>query len=36
LVGGFADLVGLRTAFAWSALLALLGVPLIFTLPRDT
>lgn len=36
LVGGLADLVGLRTAFAWSAILAFAGVPLIFALPRDT
>lgn len=36
LVGGLADLVGLRTAFAWSAVLALVGVPLIYALPRDS
>jgi FSR family fosmidomycin resistance protein-like MFS transporter len=36
LVGGLADIVGLRTAFAWSALLALVGVPLIYLLPRDS
>jgi FSR family fosmidomycin resistance protein-like MFS transporter len=35
LVGGLADLVGLRTAFAWCAVLAVPGVPLIYTLPRD-
>lgn len=35
LVGAVADLVGLRTAFAWSAVVALLGVPLIYALPRD-
>ena len=35
LVGGLADLVGLRTAFAWSAILALVGAPFIFALPRD-
>ena len=35
LVGGLADLLGLRTAFAWSAILALVGVPFIFALPRD-
>lgn len=36
LVGGLADLVGLRTAFALSAFLALVGVPLVFALPRDS
>jgi FSR family fosmidomycin resistance protein-like MFS transporter len=36
LVGGLADLVGLRTAFAWSAFLALVGVPLVLALPGDS
>jgi FSR family fosmidomycin resistance protein-like MFS transporter len=35
LVGSLADVVGLRAAFAWSALLALVGLPLIYALPRD-
>jgi FSR family fosmidomycin resistance protein-like MFS transporter len=35
LVGGLADLMGLRTAFALSAIAALIGIPLIYTLPRD-
>lgn len=35
LVGGLADLVGLRTAFLLSALLALMGIPIIRLLPRD-
>jgi FSR family fosmidomycin resistance protein-like MFS transporter len=35
LVGGLADLMGLHAAFAWSAILALVGVPFIFALPRD-
>jgi FSR family fosmidomycin resistance protein-like MFS transporter len=36
LVGGLADMAGLRTAFAWSALLALVGVPFIYLLPQDS
>jgi hypothetical protein len=28
------DLIGLRAAFAWSALLALTGVPAVYFLPR--
>jgi FSR family fosmidomycin resistance protein-like MFS transporter len=35
LVGALADRVGLHTALAWSAILALMGVPLIYALPRD-
>lgn len=34
LIGGLADVVGLRAAFTWSACLALAGVPLIYWLPR--
>jgi FSR family fosmidomycin resistance protein-like MFS transporter len=34
-VGALGDTVGLRTAFTWSALLALGGVPFIYFLPRD-
>lgn len=34
LTGWLADSVGLRTAFAWSATVALLGIPIIFLLPR--
>lgn len=36
LVGGLADLLGLRMAFGVSAVLALASVPLIFLLPHDT
>jgi FSR family fosmidomycin resistance protein-like MFS transporter len=35
LVGWTGDLLGLRVAFAWSAVLALLGVPVIYFLPRS-
>ncbi len=35
LVGWTGDLLGLGAAFAWSALLALLGVPVIYFLPRS-
>jgi FSR family fosmidomycin resistance protein-like MFS transporter len=35
LVGGLADLVGLRSAFVCGALLALAGVPIVCLLPRD-
>jgi FSR family fosmidomycin resistance protein-like MFS transporter len=35
LVGFLADTVGLRTAFTWSALVSLAGVPFIFFLPAD-
>ena len=35
LVGWIGDLLGLRAAFAWSAVLALLGVPVIYFLPRQ-
>ena len=35
LVGWTGDLLGLRAAFAWSAVLALLGVPVIYFLPRQ-
>lgn len=35
LVGGLADVTDLRTAFAGSALLALLGLPLVYWLPQD-
>lgn len=35
-VGWLADLLGLRMAFTLSALLGLLGVPLIFLLPKST
>lgn len=35
LVGWTGDLLGLQAAFAWSALLALLGVPVIYFLPRQ-
>jgi hypothetical protein len=35
LVGGLADLVGLRSAFVCGALLALAGVPIVYLLPRD-
>jgi FSR family fosmidomycin resistance protein-like MFS transporter len=35
LVGWMADLLGLRAAFAWSAVLALPGVPAIYFLPRQ-
>ena len=35
LVGWMGDLLGLRAAFAWSAVLALLGVPVIYFLPRQ-
>lgn len=33
-VGAMADLWGLRTAFEWSALLGLLGVPFVWLLPK--
>jgi FSR family fosmidomycin resistance protein-like MFS transporter len=36
LVGWMGDLLGLQAAFAWSAVLALLGVPCIYFLPRPT
>jgi FSR family fosmidomycin resistance protein-like MFS transporter len=36
LVGWMGDLVGLRAAFAWGALLALVGVPVIYFLPQRT
>ena len=36
LVGALADIVGLRTAYGWSAVLALAGLPLIYALPRDS
>ena len=36
LVGWMADLIGLRAAFAWSAVLALAGVPVVYFLPRQT
>jgi FSR family fosmidomycin resistance protein-like MFS transporter len=36
LVGAVADVVGLRTAFAWSAVIAFAGVPLIYALPKDS
>jgi len=36
LVGALADQVGLRTALTWSAIVALMGVPLIYALPRDS
>jgi len=35
LVGWIGDLLGLRAAFAWSAALALAGVPAIYFLPRQ-
>ncbi|MBW1739841.1 MAG: MFS transporter [Deltaproteobacteria bacterium] len=34
LVGWIGDLLGLRAAFAWGAVLALLGLPVIYFLPR--
>ena len=34
-VGWLADMVGLRTAFAWSAIIALTSLPVIYFLPRD-
>jgi FSR family fosmidomycin resistance protein-like MFS transporter len=36
LVGWMGDLLGLRAAFAWSAVLALFGLPSIYFLPRRT
>jgi FSR family fosmidomycin resistance protein-like MFS transporter len=36
LVGWMGDLIGLRAAFAWGALLALTGVPAVYFLPRRT
>ncbi|MDY6989182.1 MAG: MFS transporter [Thermodesulfobacteriota bacterium] len=36
LVGWMGDMMGLRAAFAWSAVLALAGVPAIFLLPKQT
>jgi FSR family fosmidomycin resistance protein-like MFS transporter len=36
LVGALADRVGLHTALNWSAIVALVGVPIIFALPRDS
>ncbi|MDY6836398.1 MAG: MFS transporter [Thermodesulfobacteriota bacterium] len=36
LVGWMGDMMGLRAAFAWSAVLALAGVPVIFWLPKQT
>ena len=35
LVGWIGDLVGLRAALAWSALLGLAGVPVIYWLPQQ-
>ncbi|HID28590.1 MAG TPA: hypothetical protein EYP19_01150 [Desulfobacterales bacterium] len=35
LIGWMGDLLGLRAAFAWSAVMALIGVPLIYFLPRQ-
>ena len=35
LIGRMGDLLGLRAAFAWSAVLALIGVPVIYFLPRQ-
>jgi FSR family fosmidomycin resistance protein-like MFS transporter len=35
LVGWLADIVGLDSAFAWSAVLSLVSVPLVFALPGD-
>jgi FSR family fosmidomycin resistance protein-like MFS transporter len=35
LVGWAGDLLGLRAAFGWSAVLALLGLPVIYFLPRQ-
>jgi FSR family fosmidomycin resistance protein-like MFS transporter len=35
LVGWTGDLLGLRAAFAWSALLALVGVPVMYFLPQQ-
>ena len=34
--GWLGDIIGLRAAFAWSAVLALAGVPVIYFLPRHT
>jgi FSR family fosmidomycin resistance protein-like MFS transporter len=34
-VGWLADMVGLRTAFSWSAVMALTSLPIIYFLPRD-
>jgi FSR family fosmidomycin resistance protein-like MFS transporter len=34
LTGRLADFMGLRAAFTWSAVLAFLGIPIIFLLPR--
>jgi len=36
LVGWMGDIMGLRAAFAWSAVLALAGVPVILLLPKQT
>jgi FSR family fosmidomycin resistance protein-like MFS transporter len=36
LVGWLADVVGLHSAFAWSAVLSLVSVPLVFALPGDS
>jgi FSR family fosmidomycin resistance protein-like MFS transporter len=36
LVGWMGDMMSLRAAFAWSAVLALAGVPVVFLLPRET
>jgi FSR family fosmidomycin resistance protein-like MFS transporter len=33
-IGALGDHLGLRTAFTWSALIALLGMPLAFFLPE--
>jgi FSR family fosmidomycin resistance protein-like MFS transporter len=35
IVGWLADILGLRNAFAWSAVFALFSVPLVFALPKD-
>jgi hypothetical protein len=34
-VGWLADRVGLRTAFSWSAIIALTSLPMIYFLPDD-
>jgi FSR family fosmidomycin resistance protein-like MFS transporter len=36
LVGWMGDLMGLQAAFAWSAVLALFGLPCVYFLPRPT
>jgi FSR family fosmidomycin resistance protein-like MFS transporter len=35
LIGQLADMVGLRTAFSWSAIVALTSLPIIYFLPQD-